>query len=50
MTEQAHPQSSSAGVDPERLQRHLPELLQQYVPEDAPLQARPAPAQTPAGH
>ena len=23
-------------LDPQRLQRHLPELLQQYVPEPAP--------------
>lgn len=41
-------------VDPERLQRHLPELLQQYVPDDEPLSASPAPSPRPlqaaAGH
>lgn len=28
-------------VDPSRLERHLPELLQQYVPDTTPLAALP---------
>lgn len=32
-------------LDPQRLQRHLPELLQQYVPDPA-LPALPAQADT----
>ena len=27
----------SHGLDPPRLERHLPELLQQYVPDPRPL-------------
>ncbi len=29
------------GLDPTRLERHLPELLQQYVRDDTPLAALP---------
>lgn len=31
----------SDGLDPSRLERHLPELLQQYVPDPTPLAAIP---------
>lgn len=31
----------SNGLDPTRIERHLPELLQQYVPDPTPLAALP---------